>query len=305
MARRIWIGLALLVVILGVVWWFAMKAENPPTVVEATAHVAEEANGDKEPQAQPESERSEPSRSLERRALKKLRAAKKKPLAGSTAGSVHEKRPRFEVMSAPVPPTAEAILMSTAAAREPTEALEAAGPAEAVGQIIESLEAANIAFNAPQAMVMRETTTIQLALSMEHSIEELKDQITAAGEKEGHQTAVSNRMEARLTGAGFSITAITPEEQAISSRGTTTWSWDVEPTRPGVQSLHLSLTALIDVENHSTQRTIKTFDKKIDVNVTWQQQAWRFVTSNWQWLWAALLVPGAGWLWRRRQKAEP
>jgi hypothetical protein len=39
----------------------------------------------------------------------------------------------------------------------------------------------------------------------------------------------------------------------------------------------------------------------IEVNVTASQKIGALFKSNWQWLWAAILVPIAGWLWKRRK----
>lgn len=315
MVRRIVLGLAVIVVLLGVVWWFVTRTGSPPTVIEATVPAVQAAGDGEETKAKPESAVPEPSAPTGGATFEEHVAAKKEPPSGTLTGGVSKKKPPFKVMAAPAPPPPpppppQQVLMSFKATSEPGASPEPAespelSPNDAVKQILDSLERARIAFNTPEAMTIGETTTIQLLLSLEHSAEELEKSITSTGAREAHEIGVSDRMLARLTGSGFSITANTPEEQAISSTGTTKWSWDVRPTSPGVQTLHLSLTALIDVGGHGTQHTIDTFDKKIDVNVTWRQHAWSFVTSNWQWLWAALLVPGAGWLWRRRRKVEP
>ena len=97
----------------------------------------------------------------------------------------------------------------------------------------------------------------------------------------------------------FSSTAITPEEQAITSAGVTEWKWEVKPTTRGRHYLHLTLTALFHVDGAPTRRALRTFDKIIEVEVTWGQQASEFLGNNWQWLWAAILIPLAGWLWKK------
>jgi hypothetical protein len=162
---------------------------------------------------------------------------------------------------------------------------------------------AQLAFNAPSAMNIGDTAQIQLLLSLEESIDELKRAIEGAGSREGAQIAVAERMEARLSGANFRITAVTPEEQALTSTGRTEWRWEVQPTLAGEHPLHLSLSAVLRVDGASTRRSIRTFDKTIVVQVTLARQAADFVGNNWQWLWAVLVVPVAGWLWRRRRGA--
>jgi hypothetical protein len=142
-------------------------------------------------------------------------------------------------------------------------------------------------------------------LSLETPTEELKQMIEAAGEKEGAQIRVSDRMEARLSGPNLAITAITPEIQAVSRIDFTEWKWEVKPTGHGRHNLHLTVSALLDVDGASTPRVIRTFDKVLEVGVAWDQRVGSFVEENWQWLWAAILVPLAGWLWKRKQGPHP
>ena len=170
-----------------------------------------------------------------------------------------------------------------------------------IDRILETMEWGNIAFNAPATMKLEDTARIQLLLGLKNSIEQLSQMVEAEGAKEGARVKVSNYMEARLSGSGFQITAITPEVQAITSSDVTEWKWEVEAVRPRSQHLHLTLSAIFNVEGTSATRTIRTFDKTIEVTVTWPQRISSFLANNWQWLWATLLVPVAGWLWKRRK----
>jgi len=124
-----------------------------------------------------------------------------------------------------------------------------------------------------------------------------------AGQKEGATINVSDQMEARLTGFGFAIQAVTPEIQAVSDKSTTEWKWDIKPAEPGLQRLHLTVSALLSIEGSRVPRAIRTFDRTIDVQVTSQERLSFFFTENWQWLWTAILIPIVGWLWGRRKKA--
>lgn len=185
---------------------------------------------------------------------------------------------------------------------------EAASPNEAafqaVDRIIKNMEIGNIVFNVPASMNLQDTATIQLILSLSKPIEELKRLIEVQGQKEGAQVRVSDQMEARLTGLDFQITAVTPEKQAIAGKEVTKWEWEIKPEKTGHDSLHLTLTALFTVQGISKEKAIRTFDKTIDVNVTWSQKTAGFLEHNWQWLWAAILIPLAGFLWRQRKKVS-
>lgn len=167
-----------------------------------------------------------------------------------------------------------------------------------VDHFLASMDWANIAFNSPPKLNLHETAQIQLLLSLKKTIDELREEIAAVGEREGAKVKVSNRMEARLSGPDFQITAITGEEQAVGSTDTVEWKWEIKPTASGRHNLHLTLTALFSVDGAATRRAVRTFDKTIEVEVTVGQWASDFFEKNWQWLWAAILLPIAGWLWK-------
>lgn len=182
------------------------------------------------------------------------------------------------------------------------------GPAsdrlDIIDQLLEQMEWGRIAFNSPDSINVKDSAVIHLVLGVAQEMDELKQRIEAEGERVGAQVRVSELMEARLTGPNFTITAITPELQAVSRNQPTEWRWEVSPTLAGRHSLHLTLSAVLTMEGSSVPRTIRTFDRVIEVEVTWPQRVGSFVADNWQWLWAAILVPVAGWLWRRKKRAE-
>jgi hypothetical protein len=203
-----------------------------------------------------------------------------------------------------VPPIDTEVPLETASP-EPTAAPSIADQLVAVDRMLENLEFANLAFNAPETLNLNQTSMIQLLLSPKEAAETLKQQITAEGQKETARIRISNQMEARLTGLGFEIEAITPEIQAVSAEQTTEWKWQIKPTQTGDQQLHLTLSALVYLENQTMPRVIRTFEETIDVNVTLSQQVSSFFAHNWQWLWTAILIPIVGWLISKRRKLPP
>lgn len=117
-------------------------------------------------------------------------------------------------------------------------------PFEEIDQVIRGLPWVNIAFNAPATLALGESVVVQLLLSPAQPVRRLKRQLTELGERRGARIKASNRMEARLTGVGFRIEAVTPEVQAVAGRQNTEWRWEVEPTGTGTRRLHLTLSAL-------------------------------------------------------------
>jgi hypothetical protein len=172
-------------------------------------------------------------------------------------------------------------------------------------RILAGLPLANAAFNAPATLKVNESAVIQLFLSGEQPIRKLQDQLTELGEKEGARIRASDRMEARLSGLGFKIEAISPAVQLVSGQGVTEWRWEIEPTRVGTRRLHLTLSALIDLKGIESPYAVRTFERSLDVRVTWGERLTGFVSDNWQWLWTALLIPLGGWaLSRRRDRSR-
>ena len=149
-----------------------------------------------------------------------------------------------------------------------------------------------------------DSSQIQLILSLTETMEELKRSIVEEGEKVGASIKVSDRMEARLSGYMFQITAITSEEQVVSKDQRTEWKWEIHPKEEGEHRLHLTLTTLLEINGNSTRRAIRIFGRYIEVYVTPTQKLEVFLRANWQWLWATILLPVAGWLWRLRRKKQ-
>ena len=119
-----------------------------------------------------------------------------------------------------------------------------------VDKLIREMEFGSIAFNAPTNINIDDSHQIQLILSLAETVEGLKQSITEEGKKVGAIIKVSDRMEARLSGYMFQITAITPEIQAVSKSQQTEWKWEIHPKKEGKHRMHLTLTALLEIHLH-------------------------------------------------------
>ena len=170
-----------------------------------------------------------------------------------------------------------------------------------VDALLQELEWGQIAFNVPSTMGYKERYVVELLLSTTASAPDLQAQLEKHTDLQAAEIRISNRMEAQLTGTGFSIQRIEPELQAISRQTPTRWRWEITPTGHGTSTLHLALYAHLDIAGADTPYVLRTFDRTIQVNITLPQRLSGFFLKNWQWLWAALLVPIAGYFWKRRK----
>ncbi|HEV2951214.1 MAG TPA: hypothetical protein VGZ51_03830, partial [Actinomycetota bacterium] len=174
-----------------------------------------------------------------------------------------------------------------------------------IDRILEELRFGNIAFNAPTELQVGETAVIELLISGGRPVGQLKGEIRELGERAGARIRISDLMEARLTGLGFRIQAISDERQPVGRSGVTRWSWEIEPVEAGSKDLHLTVSAIVNVRGTESTYTIQTFERTLAVDVAWSERVSGFVGDNWQWLWTAILIPVAAWVVQRRRRARP
>ena len=151
-----------------------------------------------------------------------------------------------------------------------------------VEEIVSNLEWGSIAFNTPKKMKVEEPKIIELLLSSTKSTQELQSSLKSHEQTESVRIQISNRMEADLSGLGFKIEALVPQEQAVYRGKTTQWKWEVTPTEDGDQNLYLTLSAIINLSNPKVPLVIRTFDKTIEAEVSISQRISTFVAGNWQ-----------------------
>jgi hypothetical protein len=176
----------------------------------------------------------------------------------------------------------------------------------ATDEAIAGMPTGTIAFNTPERVALHETVQVQLVLGVRMGEDELVLRIEESGPVETHQIRVGDRMAARLVaGPGFEVQPITPEVQTITSIEPTEWRWNVTAIRGGTQRLELTLDALIDVEGERVSRSLRTFSRTIEVQVSSRQRVIAFVGANWQWLWAAIVFPLIGIGWQRLRRKRP
>jgi hypothetical protein len=173
----------------------------------------------------------------------------------------------------------------------------ATAPSE-IDRLLEGLQSANIAYNAPETLGYGRTFVIKLELSANKTPEELAGTIHEPGPTETATVKISNEMDARLTGEQFEIKAVRPERQAVSATGTE-WTWNIKPRELGPQKLHLTLDAVLKIDNHESTYTLKTFDRTIGVNVVWPETWFVFFGKYWQWIVTTIVIPFVVWIGKK------
>jgi hypothetical protein len=164
---------------------------------------------------------------------------------------------------------------------------------------------ANVVFTTPETMKMEETKVIELLVSPSKSVEELTAKLSEPGQAGTGSTKYADRMEAQLTGTGFTITPISPAIQPVEPGHVTKWMWQIKPKDGGAQRLDLTLNAVLN--DGKDRSMVETFKRDINIKVSWSQRASSFVggLKDMQWLWAAIIVPIAGAIygwWRKKGK---
>jgi len=174
-----------------------------------------------------------------------------------------------------------------------------------VDEALKDLEWGNIVFNAPESMRHNKTQTIELLLSHSASIEQLQAQLEEDGATDANTVRISNRMEARLSGSGFKIEALGSEIRAVGAEGVTQWKWYVTGTAGGSQRLHLTLSAILIVEGRDAPSVIRTFDREIEVEITFGERIGSLFSQHGKYLLATILIPLGVYFWKQRRKTKP
>lgn len=173
-----------------------------------------------------------------------------------------------------------------------------------VDRKLANLPLGNIAFNTPETIPFGEDARIELLVSLKEAEEELRQAIRAAGPVESARVKISDQMEARLTGLGFRIEAITPERQAVTRGQRTQWQWQIEPNRSDTLELHLTLSALIEVDGVPATRAVRTFERTIYVEVPLVHRVTDFLAGHLEVLLSFVLLPVAGGVYRHVRKKK-
>lgn len=173
-----------------------------------------------------------------------------------------------------------------------------------IDDILSQLSQASFAYTVPQEANIDDEVEIEMVVNPSVSVENLKQQLPD-GQKVGQTITISKVIEAKVTSNDFSVSAITPERQAVMGNENTTWKWTLTPKSVGPnKEVKITVSAIIIVDGEKTERYLETYTGKIKVKITPQQQIAKWFKDNWQWAWGSLLIPIGGFAWAHLTKKK-
>ncbi len=184
----------------------------------------------------------------------------------------------------------------------------------------QALQQGFIEYNPPADMTVGTADTIVVRV-LKSKLPPLSASSTAPalpGQTVSSGLSVYPRMRVALTtnsGAAFTITPDpnTPTTQTVPDNGFAEWRWQVAPLLAG-PAKSLVVTAWADLsDQHLDPILIQEYEAEVNVQVapappppSVGSQVQSFIGKNWQWLWAAIVIPALGWATHRfsRKKKE-
>ena len=168
--------------------------------------------------------------------------------------------------------------------------------------ILDKLKLAAIAFSVPDIANIHDDIMVQLLIDPSKNETILAKELNSSNNAVVSKVLISKILDAKISAADFDIIKITPERQAIAETVPTEWLWELSATKPGVHDIHLTITAIVEVEGVKAERHIKTFEKVVKIEITNKQIILEFISKYWQWLWTVLLLPIATLIWKKIKK---
>jgi hypothetical protein len=153
-------------------------------------------------------------------------------------------------------------------------------------------------FDAPDQMKIGIPVRVSLRITKKLTYDFFEDLIHIH-EVEVENIRVSQFMAASLRGDDFKIEALGNEEQIIEDNDFTQWHWKVVPLKSGNRKLWASVTIKVKVENEQAFKTVRVYDKEINVKINPVYLTRNFVVQYWQWLIASAIIPIVGLLLKK------
>ncbi len=141
------------------------------------------------------------------------------------------------------------------------------------GDRLRKLPEGRVVLLAPKTMQVNDKREVEARVGYAVPIEVLKKGASSGEEAGEGAVRVSVQMAAVLTGPGFAIEPVTPEEQSVAKGFPTVWKWNVAAKESGSQELEATLFAIMPYSEEVRLR-IDSYVQTITVNVreeTWNE----------------------------------
>ncbi|MEX8510104.1 MAG: hypothetical protein AB3X37_04980 [Leptothrix ochracea] len=198
----------------------------------------------------------------------------------------------------PVPPAAAPKATAATATVAHQETAPTAAPAE-------DLQPAKVAWNTPGSMLMGESATITLRVTLNPAhFDELAKHLPSSGTTQATTLDLSSQLSAELGSTDFDITPPGKQAQQVLEGRDVEWKWIIQPKVAGERTLLLTIYSALN----GGAQIIQSLDRKISVAVltpppppepSFSAQVLGFALKNWDKLLTLILIPLAGWVWKR------
>ncbi len=178
--------------------------------------------------------------------------------------------------------------------------------AAALEDEVRHLQQGKLAYDVPSKMMegRQEQIEVRITRGIALDVENLlKQKLRGSAQVESIQVAPFMTVELHdADGSTFKIVPLTQDRQPVAGDGYTRWAWIVTPLQSGPQTLFLSVGTRFKLPNHDEETRFKpVYEKNITVQVDHMFEAKHFLSTNWQWLTATLIIPLVGFLWHRKK----
>jgi hypothetical protein len=140
------------------------------------------------------------------------------------------------------------------------------------GEALKALPEGSIVLQAPTAMKVGDKRKVEARVGLDVPSGTLKLRSNSQDQTFEASLPLSADMVAVLSGSGFTIEAITHQQQSVAAGFPTVWEWNVQAKEDGEQELEATLYALLPDGNSTVRQRIGSYAQKIIVTV--RAQTW-------------------------------
>ncbi len=164
---------------------------------------------------------------------------------------------------------------------------------------VERLSMRNLRAVAPRDLIAGEGKRLELGISHD-IIAPVMRALNQAAPANVTTLKIGAQLAARLSGAGFRITALTPIEQTLAGHPSLQWAWEVLPLRGGKRTLALDVALKIKIPSGEETHVYSWPELEVKVESNHFFTAKHFVKNRWKPVFVGASVIAAGlYAWLR------